>query len=335
MGIDLRIFKKMFDLLGNDYLRAIVLKWSEAFSIRKDIVRLDTNNVCNIECIMCWNKPQKCTSEHYMTFENYMKVINKISGSIRFLYLSCGFEPLMTPGFSRYLSYAKQKGIPYISFATNGILLSNELIYQLVDEKIDEIIISLNGYNPDDYNRIMFRSNYNLFMEKLNILTEYKKKKNSVFPKIRLNTILMKSNLLSFRNLLDIIKIYDIDIVQFRKFDTYEGINNINEVDAEQISNIDDNTLMTILEEVKCEAVKLSKKGKQIILSSKQLLNERTQTKSQVIKPKTSCSVPFFSYWIAFDGTIKVCGFDPQGIIGNMFHDSFAQIRERCKKSLA
>lgn len=54
--MNLKFFKSVYDKLGNDTIRSNVLQVSELVGIRKNVVRLDTNNFCNIECIFCSNK---------------------------------------------------------------------------------------------------------------------------------------------------------------------------------------------------------------------------------------------------------------------------------------
>lgn len=109
MLTNLKSLKKMYELLGNDTIRAFALNLAEKLRIRKNILRIDTNCVCNIECIMCTNKPISNSTENIMPFEAYKTIIDKTAKTTRLLYLSCGYEPYMTPDFRKYLAYAKQK----------------------------------------------------------------------------------------------------------------------------------------------------------------------------------------------------------------------------------
>ncbi|MCX6646791.1 MAG: radical SAM protein [bacterium] len=326
MKSDLNILKKAYDMIGNDYLRAISLRTMESMGIRKDLVRLDTNDLCNIQCIMCGTHTRKGKADHFMSLENFKKVIDLFAPSARLMYLGCAFEPLVTPGFAEYILYVKSKKVPFISFPTNGILLNPEISRLLVDERIDEIIISWNGYNRDDYNRIMHRSSYDKLIENIDFLHDYKKQKNSEFPKIRINTIFMKSNLEKFDEFLKLFGKYDVVAAQFRELLFTNDMNDPEEVTRELATNIDKNELDTILKNIRSHALRLSKEGKQIILPKSLVQKDRIES-AKSVSVKAHCSVPYFSIWIEHNGTVKSCIFDSNAILGNVFTDPIEKIR--------
>lgn len=327
MKSGLNILKKAYDLIGNDYLRAFSLRTMESLGIRKDLVRLDTNDLCNIQCIMCGTHSRKGKTKHFMSMKDFRKVIDLFSPTARFMYLGCAFEPLVTPGFEEYILYAKSKNIPFISFPTNGILLNEKIIRLLVDQQIDEIIISWNGYTRDDYNRIMHRSNYDKLIENLDFLHEYKIQKNSEYPKIRINTIFMKSNLEKFDELVKLFDKYNVEAAQFRELLYTNDMNNPEEVTKELASNIDGKELESILKKIRGHTLRLSKEGKQIILPRSLVEGDSVESKKSVSK-KAHCSVPYFSIWIEHNGTVKSCIFDEDAILGNAFTESIEIIRQ-------
>ena len=339
---NLKNLKKFYDFLADDRKRVFILKILDLVGVKKNVIRLDTNNVCTIECIMCSNKPQKCSAENFISFENFKNIINKINKKVRFLYLSCGFEPLMTPNFNKYLSYAKQKKIPFISFATNGLLLNKTIVEQLVKEQINEVVISINGLNEKDYNRIMFRSNFETLVKNLTYLKEYKENQNSIYPKIRVNIILLKSNLIFFDQLEELLNRFDIDTIQFRELTETEEANNPKVLAEEKIEIIPPEELHKLLDQIKNKIKVWSKKGKQIIFPLHYLNQEKSTPKSKEEKSLSknqmdslsfnqSCSLPFFSYWIDHLGQVKICPTDPEAIIGNLIQDDWKDLEKKSK----
>ena len=314
--LSLKLAKKTYDMMKNDRIRAMSLAIAEKFGIRKDIVRLDTNNVCNIECIMCNNKLVKITPKCIMSFEDYKTVINKITRRTRFLYLSCSYEPLVTPNFGDYAEYAKKccGGIPFVSLCTNGLLLSEKMIKQFVDNKIDEIIVSFNGFNKNDYERIMYRSDYNIVTRNLKRLNEYKANANSELPRIRLNSILLKSNIKNFEEVIRFIIEYNIDVVQFRELCVSETANNYSEVLEEELKNIPEDDFVKLVHQIKKDAIALSKMGKKIILP-KSIMQSEDLAEKKMQTTKMTCAVPYFSYWIDHLGNVKSC---PAGAAGSI-----------------
>ncbi len=319
----LQQLKKFYDLLGNDSLRATALTIAENLGVGKELVRIDTNDVCNIECIMCSNRPDKCTPERMMSPDDFRRVMSTIRKGLRFLYLSCSYEPLMTPHFEDYLAIAKSSGAPFISFATNGLLLSEDFIYFLVDEGVSEIILSVNGFTKEDYDRIMFRSRYDTVMEKLALLQDYKRSKNSRTPDIRVNTILMKTNVLSFDRIVRFINTFDVDTVQFRSFKVDEKHNNNpSEIERERLSTITRDEMKRLTEYIRKEIHVLTAAGRRIIMP-KDLLATEMITEAQDASVRGSCSVPFFSSWIDFKGNVRVCcGEHEDANIGNILTDA-------------
>lgn len=332
MKLDLKTLKNLYDSIKSDRVRAGILSALEMVRFRKDLVRMDMNDVCNIQCIMCHSRPQKCTKEHRMELEDFKKVMDWIAPTTRLLYLSCGYEPLMTPGFPKYLSYAGEKGVPFISFATNGLMMREKLIEQMVDQEINEVIISFNGPDEESYNRIMYRSNFGLILKNLEALKRYKKKKGSTTPQVRFNMILMKSNLLKFDKLMELVKEYGVDVIQFRPLGVLEGQNDVEEVKKEMVANIPADQLKEISEHILETAKEMSEKGVRIIIPTNLLTEGRLEDKVNIAKEKnvkTSCSVPYFSYWITHDGRVSVCGYDPDSYIGNILSEPTGDLKKR------
>lgn len=350
----LKTLKRVYDRLGNDHIRGIMLTTAERLGIRKDIIRMDTNSFCNIRCIMC-NQMSTCKKKQFMSLEEYKKIIDNLGSTTRMLYLSCAYEPLVTPDFTEYLKYAKEKGIPHVSFCTNALLLDSKIISRLVEYEVDEIIISFNGFCEEDYNRIMKGSNFNRVCANIKALSDYKEKHQSVTPHIRLNSILLKSNLLNFEDMFRFLSEHDIDTVQFRELMLYEDQNNPNEVKKELLSNLSKKEYEQISIEIKDMAEKLKYLGKEVILPAafwNQSATKPADNSISAICPqsndgysvssetdivlqkklnsqKQSCSIPCFSYWINCIGEVRVCGYDNKGVIGNVLNEDFELLKTK------
>lgn len=348
---NLKVMKKLYDKMGNDYLRSTALTAAGLLGLRKDVIRMDTNQMCNIRCIMCNSKPQmKCFP--YMKFEYFQKIIDQFAPTARMCYLSCAFEPLITPNFADYVKYAKDKGIPHVSFCTNGLLLKEDVICKLIECQTDEIIFSFNGFCKNDYNRIMDGSNFEVVCGNLRRLAELKKQAHSVKPHVRLNTIMLKSNFQHFDDMYQLIKDYDIDLIQFRELMLYEDQNDPSKVNKELLEGQTPEEYHNMMKIIRDYTKRLKAIGKEIILpasflnhynpalsmesaeefhpltadgtdSDKQ--NENAQAwaiNKQKNAQKHRCSVPFFSYWIDYLGNVRVCGYDDRGHIGNALSDT-------------
>ena len=327
----LKRLKKIYDRLENDKIRSAALSTAEYLGIRKDIIRLDTNNFCNISCIMC-NRSNTCTEKHYLPLEQFKSLLALFAKTTRILYLSCACEPLVTPHFTEYLEYAKSLSIPYISLCTNGLLLQKNIVSCLVDQQIDEIIISFNGYVKTDYNRIMKGSDYDRIYDNLKQLNDYKKAQHSEKPLIRLNTMLMKSNLENATHLTAFVSELGINSVQFRELIPFEDQNDPDAMKTEYIVYHSPEERTYTIQQIQKIADDLHGIGVEVILplfcgnESGDSAETQTCIKKETNTQKCSCSVPFFSYWIDCSGNVRVCGYDEKGIVGNAFDQDFKSL---------
>jgi len=334
---NIKKMKKIYDKLGNDSIRSKVLTTAELLRVRKDILRMDTNNYCNIQCIMC-NRLSTSRKKHYMALTDFISVIDLFAPTLRNLYLSCACEPLATPGFTEYLRYAKSKGIPFVSFCTNALAMNQKMIEEFVNIGADEIIISFNGFTRDDYHRIMPGSDFNKVCENINVLNACKKEHNTPRPQLRLNTILLKSNLLHLDELVEFVLRNDIDIVQFRELQLFDDQNNPEEVKKELLSSLSPQELKALTDHTEKAVEYIRSKGKEVILplSFHNLSSQQHTTcvcqESNCPAKKSTCSIPFFSYWIDWKGDVRVCGYDEKGIIGNVYRDKPAFMKQQRKQ---
>jgi len=327
MATSISILKKAFDMLGNDRIRAHALKTAEFFGVRKNVVRIDTNGFCNIKCIFCATHHASSSDKSAMSLDNFKTVIDKFAPKTRVLYLACEFEPLATRNFHEYIKYACQSGVPIISFPTNGLKMNDKIVHAMVDGGMTEITYSFQGYESESYNRINFGSDFDNVIAGMESLAAYKREKNSRYPSVRINTILLASNLRNFGYLRELIEKYDVKTVQFRELLDTPGQNNPDAVELEKISTLDRDELDSLLIEIKIQVKELAEKGVDIILPASLAREDQIQAEF-VSRKKNSCCIPHFSIWIDSRGEVKICPYNDNPAVGNVFKDSIVDIRK-------
>jgi radical SAM protein with 4Fe4S-binding SPASM domain len=116
---------------------------------------------CNLRCKMCfyYNEAEKSNTQSLihkrkneeLTLEQIKKMIDDIAKmNVKVLTLHGG-EPLIYPDVFVISKYAAEKGL-LVNFITNGILLNDKIIDEIIDARINSITISLDGpdYIHDD-----------------------------------------------------------------------------------------------------------------------------------------------------------------------------------------
>jgi len=100
---------------------------------------------CNLQCRHCYNSDKNDLTEEALDIKNNIKlIIDRIEKlDINHIHL-LGGEPLLAEGLFDLLDYAGSKDIR-ISVNTNGMLLNSTMIKKLIESKISQITISLDG----------------------------------------------------------------------------------------------------------------------------------------------------------------------------------------------
>ena len=80
----------------------------------------------------------------FMEFDLFKKIIDD-SPDLEHLCMHNWGEPLLHKDIFKMIEYAKNKGVNYVVMNTNGTLLTDKMIDQIVDSKLDIIRFSIDG----------------------------------------------------------------------------------------------------------------------------------------------------------------------------------------------
>jgi radical SAM protein with 4Fe4S-binding SPASM domain len=172
---------------------------------------IETTNFCNAKCIMC---PHTIMKRPQKNMDPNAFILN-------------GFgEPLIDPAIIDRIKNIKAL-FPNskIKFYSNLNLANQKLIKKIISSGLDEINISLNGYNHQNYQKTM-KINYTKTIKNLKYLIKSKQKNN--FPlKIRISMTLVKYNDLSAKKFIQKWN-HLVDSVSVNKVHNYNhGVKNI------------------------------------------------------------------------------------------------------------
>lgn len=157
------------------------------------ILDLEISNFCNLDCLMCWRQIMT-RKKGMMEFSAFKKIADEAAKEgckgIRLIRFG---EPLLNKDVFNMIKYAKDKGL-LVHMTTNGLLLDNEKIKQIIDSKLDSLIFSFQGTNKEEYERIRNNKNYGLLESNVKKLVELRKKLNSNHPYIQVTTTILDEN---------------------------------------------------------------------------------------------------------------------------------------------
>lgn len=196
------------------------------------ILYLNTTNSCNLRCKFCEihyfynfaNEKAGKVFPNNITIDLVEKYRDLFKRSI-FLELSgaCG-EPLLNPYFVQICKIFKEDGINLI-ITTNGTLLNQKIVADLVDMRFNAISISLHSGEEKNYHNLQ-GGDYNKVLKNIENLIKTKKRRGSNLPKVYINCLVFKLNQHTLKNLIKMMKQIGVDKINFYHY--YASRNKIN-----------------------------------------------------------------------------------------------------------
>ena len=149
------------------------------------VIRIEPSSLCNLNCIHCPTGTIKDTNRGIMspeTFKLVLKEVDNLKPDTAILYH--GGEPFINKNTSSMIKQLKFSGIPFIKTVTNGMLLTHQMLIDIIQSGLDCIEFSLDGKSPTENNEIRKGCDYNKIASTIKELIRLKQKLNSKTPEI-------------------------------------------------------------------------------------------------------------------------------------------------------
>jgi len=175
---------------------------------------------CNHACLMCWR--QTVTSKEKkdlllndskkLTIQEYKKLFLCVPKSVKNVDIVGGGEPLLYPKIGELFKIIKQKNI-YGRLITNGSLLNNTIINELVDCSWDEIRISFHAGSKKTYVKVNGVSDFDTVICNIQCLIE--KRKTKKLPWISMLFVIQRDNIYDISRFARLAQSLRVDEVEF------------------------------------------------------------------------------------------------------------------------
>jgi MoaA/NifB/PqqE/SkfB family radical SAM enzyme len=305
--MDLNIYYSLYNYFKTGRLAAWGLNLAKLTGIRRLLVRMDTNFVCNLRCKTCFFSSPNAEKLFIppMNLAFFKTIAKDVFPKTRILFLSCGAEPLMTNDFDDFLEVTAKYSVPYIGYATNGLLLSERIIRSSIECRVSEITISIDGATKETYEYIRTRSNFDKLLDNLALYKDIVSKAKGRVPSLRFNFTASRANYFEMPMLVDLAKRFGVSVIKFRIYTNWGGE-----------FSFHDNSLIGVekaFNDSLSEAKKRALDAKIHIISPKEFsLNtkEKSQKNMDAIKNNVShppCIYPWFFRYINPLGAVRVC----------------------------
>ncbi|MBU1864093.1 MAG: radical SAM protein [Candidatus Omnitrophica bacterium] len=172
------LLRCMRNQIWNDYEKQFEAIRNYLSPFMPEYLELELVNYCNKSCSFCplskiSSKNNKLPVE---TVKNIIADFAKTGSIVNF----SGFgEPLLDDGIVEYVRFAKENNIISVWLETNGTLLDEKRIGELIDNGLDLLLINANVYSDEKEQ-----------LERLiELITDQKKKRESLFPLVALTYV--------------------------------------------------------------------------------------------------------------------------------------------------
>jgi tungsten cofactor oxidoreducase radical SAM maturase len=163
---------------------------------RPDVRKLyiEVTTACNLSCQTCirhsWSDPAAHMSE--ATFERILADISSFPELERIVFTSFG-EPFYHPRFLEYVAAIRQRGLA-VTIGSNGLLLSNTVWRRLIELGVDQVIVSIDGVNPQTYADIR-GAQLSQVLHNIEQLKTIKKELHAALPNLGIEFVVIRDNL--------------------------------------------------------------------------------------------------------------------------------------------
>ncbi len=188
------------------------------YSLKKRYLNvfLDPVSACNLRCKMCYFSDPNYVQHKLppLSGEELELIARNFFPYTLRLQIGCSTEPTLYKYNADIVRLAKKNGVGQVSFTTNANLLKREHFRSMLEEGLDEIIISMHGVQKETYEYMMQGAYFEAFHQALSMIEE----ERQFFPrfKLRINYTINPDNLSELKDFFPVMGAYRVDTLQLR-----------------------------------------------------------------------------------------------------------------------
>jgi len=329
------------EVLSENYMN--IIQGNKKIDFKKDLavknpvnLEIETTTHCNINppCVMCSKSDPKEIDRNSALAGSVINKVGFLFKTAKNVSLHMCGEPLMNKNLFSIINLFPLDA--QVSFNTNGILLTQKNINNILDSKVHSINVSIDAATPATYKKIRRYDKFQDIKENLIMLSQEKKKRKTSLPFVLINMTLMKENFMEvcdfvrlakdvnahgvFFNLLNKInKNYTVKTDSFY-FDYYQQM-----IDVSLKSFIDNIGYAKELSDKLGIVFVVQNLDILKILNDGKIKEQQSYVKS--VK-KHFCSKPWDSIMLDTKGNVRICCHmqEEKSVLGNLKYKSFNEI---------
>ena len=155
---------------------------------------VEPTTACNLGCPEC---PSGLKSFHRptgnMKVADFEKWMPQWKNHLMYLNFYFQGEPFIHPQLTQMMAIARKQGV-VCSVSTNGHFLSNEVIDQVIDARLNKMIISLDGFTQGVYEQYRVHGELEKVKDAVVRLVNRKKERGVNYPEVVIQTLAVQPN---------------------------------------------------------------------------------------------------------------------------------------------
>jgi MoaA/NifB/PqqE/SkfB family radical SAM enzyme len=189
-------------------------------------VLMDISNKCNLRCRMCHFSFDRVfyRPADYLSPDGFRRIAAEVFPFAHTVVLSAGSEPTTSPHFEEILRIASEWPLRELKFLTNGTLLTESMTATLLDSRVSQIDVSIDGARAATYEHIRRGGRFDKLVRNLKRLRDLKRARGLPNPRVQFNVTLMKSNLRELDQFVDLAEECGVERIGCRHLMPYAGL---------------------------------------------------------------------------------------------------------------
>jgi len=191
---------------------------------------IELSGICNLNCSFCFQNGLIQQPLGLMEMDLFKNIIDDgVEHGLCAIKLQIRGESFLHPKLFECIAYAKNKGVLDVQITTNGTLLKNSKLHELLNSGLDAIIFSIDSHHGNSYSQRNNTKNYSTVEQTIKELLKLRTRLGKERPWIRLQASIPQTDPDSFEQtrkyLID--KFPEADIVVVSRIYNYR-----NDIDA-------------------------------------------------------------------------------------------------------
>jgi len=185
-------------------------------------ISIEPTTACNLKCPECPSGLRQFTrATGNLKTEINTKILDDLGSNLQYINYYFQGEPFINPEFLNFVKEARAKNI-YVLTSTNAHFISEKTANKIIDSKLSELIISIDGTTQDTYANYRIEGKLKTVLKGLENISKAKEKQQNKFPIITLQFLVTKQNEHQLNEIKAIQKKYKADNLILKTIQVYD-----------------------------------------------------------------------------------------------------------------